>query len=288
MSETNGKTTGTAAAMRDGGSGRHVHLGRLCGRRWCVSGDRVRAVGLVVAFVAGAALALASAPAGATVVCPGKQTSCSAPSATTQRASALWVRGASLRGVVDSYSQTTWFYFRYGPTTKYGALTNVGTFPDCPAGTGSGPGCTGEGPTAVSAKVGGLRPDTTYHYQLVAMYPTGGTDYGVDLTFHTPPVIRWMHAPRIVRAGQHFKVTVRLAVTARVYVSLVSHHHQMRFYVESTHRGTLTQHIRAPHRHGRYKLWVVAVHYGGKQTLERALRVRPGAARPRIVPRLTG
>lgn len=244
-------------------------------------------VALVATVLGAAALTLASAPAGARVVCPGKQTSCSAPSATTQPASALWVRGARLGGVVDSYGQTTWFYFQYGPTIKYGTLTNVGTFPDCPAGTSSGPSCTGEGPTAVSAKVGGLRPDATYHYQLVAMYPTGQTDYGGDLTFRTPPVIRWVHAPRTVGAGHRFKVTVRLAVSARVYVSLGRHGRRVRFYVESTHHGTLTQRIGAPQAAGPYKLRVVAVHYGGKQMLERPLRVRPAAA-PRSIPTLTG
>lgn len=287
MSKTNGKSTGTPDGAQ-GADDPADHPRPLCGLRWSVTGRDARFIGLIAALAAGTALALAGAPAGARVVCPGKEKSCSAPSATTQRASALWVRGARLHGVVDSYGQTTWFYFQYGGTAKYGTLTNVGTFPDCPAGTGSGPSCNGEGPTAVSAKVSGLRPDTTYHYQLVAMYPTGETDYGADLTFHTPPVIRWVRAPRMVRGGDNFKVTVRLAVNARVYVSLVRHHHQIRFYVESTHRGVLTQHIRAPHSAGGYKLFVVAVHYGGKQTLQHALQIRDGVAATRTVPRLTG
>lgn len=87
-----------------------------------------------------------------------------------------WVR---LKGRVDPNGFPTFYRFEYGKTTAYGSLTETK-----PAGQGT---------TQVTVKelVGGLDPDTLYHYRLRAgSTVSGGQVFGVDRTFRTlvPPL----------------------------------------------------------------------------------------------------
>lgn len=98
------------------------------------------------------------------------------PSASTGGASAGETE-ASLDGTVDPDGEATKYLFEWGPDTKYGQTTA-----ELPL---SGEDHTGH---AVSAKLTGLAPATTYHYRLVAKNASG-TVPGVDQQFTTeaPP-----------------------------------------------------------------------------------------------------
>ncbi|MDE3070327.1 MAG: fibronectin type III domain-containing protein, partial [Acidobacteriota bacterium] len=89
---------------------------------------------------------------------------------------------ATLNGTVTPNGFATTWKFEYGESTGYGASTAEGE-------VGSGGGAT---PQAVSSALSGLKPDTVYHFRLVATNP-GGTTQSGDGTFRTaagsPPVI---------------------------------------------------------------------------------------------------
>lgn len=98
-----------------------------------------------------------------------------APSASTGRASALTPQTATLNGRVNPHGAPTAFYFQFGLTVRYGKRTSTGD-----AGSGSSS-------RAVSAPLAGLRPNTTYHYRLVA-FSSRGTARGGDRKFKTPQI----------------------------------------------------------------------------------------------------
>jgi hypothetical protein len=123
-------------------------------------------LGLILCLVL-AALAAVAAPS---IAAPT-----GAPSATTGKATNVTPSGATVTGSVNPHGHPTSYYFQFGKTTSYGTRTNTG---DAGAGTVS---------TAVSATLGGLQPNTTYHYQLVAFSPAG-TTRGSDRTFKTPQI----------------------------------------------------------------------------------------------------
>lgn len=93
------------------------------------------------------------------------------------------INGAVLYGTVSTGGLPAIYAFEYGPTTKYGSYTKLGSIPA---------GRTGAQPVYVA--ITGLKPGTTYHYQLVgaarssssvrAAYDLGA--YGGDRTFSTP------------------------------------------------------------------------------------------------------
>jgi hypothetical protein len=82
--------------------------------------------------------------------------------------------GAYVDGTINPNGQATSYRFEYGETTAYGSTVPT---PDASAGSAA---------TAVSvtAPIGGLAPDTTYHYRLVATN-ADGTTAGADRTFTT-------------------------------------------------------------------------------------------------------
>jgi len=97
-----------------------------------------------------------------------------APSATTGSASSVSATGATLNGTVDDNGLSTSVSFDYGSTASYG--TNVtGT----PGTVGAGAGAT-----AVSAAIGSLGCNSTYHYRVNAV-SVGGTTSGSDAMFTT-------------------------------------------------------------------------------------------------------
>ena len=78
----------------------------------------------------------------------------------------------TLLGRVNASGARTTYFFQYGPTTRYGAVT-----PSAVAAARAGT-------VNVTAPVGGLAPFTTYHYRLVARN-RNGTTRGADRTFKT-------------------------------------------------------------------------------------------------------
>ena len=101
------------------------------------------------------------------------------PVVRTGGSSGVTADAAVLSGTVTPRGTATSWQFELGTTTAYGSST-------APADAGS----SGSG-QAVSAPVGGLQPNTTYHYRLVAV--RGSERFpGADATFTTgsPPVVR--------------------------------------------------------------------------------------------------
>jgi hypothetical protein len=96
------------------------------------------------------------------------------PIASTDEAAAVGATTATLDGSIVPQGVDARYHFEYGPTTSYGASVPL---PDGDAGTGT----TGE---FVTESIGGLTPNTTYHYRLVAT-TSGGTTYGWDQAFFT-------------------------------------------------------------------------------------------------------
>jgi hypothetical protein len=81
---------------------------------------------------------------------------------------------ATLHAPVDPGGSPTSYFFEYGTSTSYGTST-----PTVPAGAGSVP-------VSVLATIGGLQPETTYHFRAVARNGEGSNP-GADATFNTYP-----------------------------------------------------------------------------------------------------
>lgn len=111
-------------------------------------------------------------PFGAT----GVVTKAGAPSAATLPAGVLSSNGAVLNGLVNPNSGATTYRFEYGTTPAYGSATAA-----APAGADSGV-------HPVAQAIAGLKPNTTYHFRVVAA-GTGFVTAGADATFKTPACI---------------------------------------------------------------------------------------------------
>src|SRR6266516_3449893 len=102
------------------------------------------------------------------------------PVAITNPATLIASFSATLNGSVDPHGLTTTVYFQYGTTISYGSTTLSQIK-------------TGNTYQSISANLGGLTANTTYHLRLVATN-SAGTRYGTDRTFTTltatgPPVV---------------------------------------------------------------------------------------------------
>jgi hypothetical protein len=80
---------------------------------------------------------------------------------------------AELGGYVTPNGFATTYYAEYGKTEAYGSVTPTGELPEL------------AGQTAVHSHASPLKPDTLYHYRVVATNTNGKTSYGVDETFTT-------------------------------------------------------------------------------------------------------
>lgn len=94
------------------------------------------------------------------------------PAVKTGAVADLQQQSATLLGRVNASGARTTYFFQYGPTTRYGAVTPSGV-----AGADAGT-------LNVTAPLAGLAPSTTYHYRLVARN-RNGTTRGADRTFKT-------------------------------------------------------------------------------------------------------
>lgn len=97
------------------------------------------------------------------------------PAATTQAATSITYRSATLNGIVNANNATSTVTFEYGLTTAYGATI-----------TATPSSVTGLTNTSVTGALTGLTPSSTYHYRIVAQN-SAGTTYGLDSTFSTVP-----------------------------------------------------------------------------------------------------
>lgn len=94
------------------------------------------------------------------------------PAVKTGAVADLQAQTATLLGRVNASGARTTYFFQYGPTTRYGAVTPSGVV------------AADAGAINVTAALGGLAPFTTYHYRLVARN-RNGTTRGADRTFKT-------------------------------------------------------------------------------------------------------
>ena len=94
------------------------------------------------------------------------------PVASTGSATSVTASGAVITGSVNPNGSATTYQVQYGMSGAYGSAT--------------APGSAGSGTTAtpISVPIGGLAPDTTYHYRVTATNPSGTGD-GTDATFTT-------------------------------------------------------------------------------------------------------
>ena len=102
----------------------------------------------------------------------------SSPAVTTGGVSGRHSTSATLNGTVNPNGSATNYFFQWGTTTGYGAVSSTHS-----AGSGTSP-------VAVHTTASSLAPGTTYHYRLVASNGAG-TTMGADRTFtttgHPPP-----------------------------------------------------------------------------------------------------
>jgi hypothetical protein len=244
-----------------------------------------RTAGLAGVLTA-AAIAVAAAPAGATLICPPgthnpKYCTNVLPIGVTSDASNLGSTTATLNGVSGPgipNGDVTSFFFQYGlSSATYGTNTAPGTVGVCPKGVGKPPYCSGV-PAAedVSADVGNLAPCTTYHYRIVSTNKDG-TTIGNDKVFTTAfgnPVKSVKLQPGRVKHGKKFKVTITLTLAAHVKIFLRNTSKDLKSFDLGFHNpGTVTKTVKAPKKKGHYTVRIVAATSCGKQTVNKLLRV---------------
>jgi hypothetical protein len=98
-----------------------------------------------------------------------------APGLSTGGISGATPTSVVLHGAINAKGQPVNYIFQYGTTKRYGA------------GTPLAPGGRSTATIQVSQPVGGLRPNTIYHYRLLVFSARGGS-LGADRAFKTPKV----------------------------------------------------------------------------------------------------
>lgn len=129
--------------------------------------------------------------ASALLCAPATAAAAEKPVVTTGAATSVEPTTATLNGFVTPKGADTTYYFQYGTSSLYGAVTPAATV------------TAGSGRVKVTAAVGGLAPVTTYHYRLVAQNSVG-VARGKHRTFKTKPQplgFSFAATPNPVRAG---------------------------------------------------------------------------------------
>ena len=126
-------------------------------------------------------------------------TGATAPTATTDAATAVGTTSATVNGTVNANNTTTTVTFEYGEDTNYGRVATADQSP-----------VTSSTDTAASVTVSDVEPNTTYHYR-VAAQNTDNTVYGADMTFTTggsPPTANTDAATAVSSSGATLNGTV--------------------------------------------------------------------------------
>jgi hypothetical protein len=127
-----------------------------------------------------------------------------APAVTSTSSRDVFSRGARLITTADPNGQATSVRFEYGTSTRYGSSTDS---------VGAGAGDRG---VPISITLGGLRPNTRYHFRAVATNPTGSAR-SLDRSFRTPReptgISLTLTPSRVVWAG-HVTVLGRVGGTS--------------------------------------------------------------------------
>jgi hypothetical protein len=247
--------------------------------RWRIAG--------LAGVVSAVAIAVAAAPAGATLICPpgtSNKSYCTnvLPVAVTSNANGLGANTATLNGVSGPGipgGDVTNYFFQFGlSSATYGQTTSTGTVGTCPSGAGSPSYCPGV-PAAedVSAGVGGLTACTTYHYRIVSTNPDG-TTLGNDKVFTSgfaKPISSVKLSPGKVKHGKKFSVKINLKLAANVKIFIRRGGKDVKSFDLGFHNsGSFSKKgIKAPHKKGQYTVRVVARTSCGKQTVNKLLRV---------------
>jgi hypothetical protein len=90
-------------------------------------------------------------------------------------------KSAKFNAHFEGTNEETTYYFEYGETTAYGSRF--------PTGTGELSAGKTTGNTPISAVVPGLKPQTKYHYRVIANNPKGTSVSSGDIEFETPPAV---------------------------------------------------------------------------------------------------
>ncbi|MDE3133993.1 MAG: hypothetical protein KGL15_08010, partial [Acidobacteriota bacterium] len=130
----------------------------------------------------------------AALVCVPTALAAASPTVSAQAATSIGQTSAVLHGTVNPNGLATTYQYHYGPTTALGSVV-----PATPASAGAGTTAT-----ARAARVGGLSPDTTYYYQLVASNSAGSSSTPIEsfkTTGNPAPVTTTSPAVGVSRYG---------------------------------------------------------------------------------------
>jgi hypothetical protein len=130
----------------------------------------------------------------AALVCVPTALAAASPTVSARPATKIDDTSAVLHGTVNPNGLATTYQFHYGPTTALGAVVPV-------TAASAGAGATA---VAVAARTGGLSPDTTYYYQLVASNSAGSSSTPIEsfkTTGNPAPVTTTSPAVDVTRYG---------------------------------------------------------------------------------------
>ena len=173
LTAEDGGDSASASVFVNGGVNNYDHKILSCGHDGNIAGDSTITLGFE-ASTSGTYLFIITIDGGASRTVKITVTGASAaPTATTTAASSISSTAATLNGTVNANNASTVVTFEYGTTTGYGSTVTAAPSP-----------VTGTSNTSVSGSISELKPNTTYHYRVVATNATDITNGG-DQTFTT-------------------------------------------------------------------------------------------------------
>lgn len=158
-------------------------------------GQRLKGGGVQAGRIDGPDLSAVSVnPAAGTATFTVASSSAKTPIATTGRARSVKTTSATLAGSVNPEGGTTTYRFEFGRSARYCHAT-----PARSAGSGTST-------RSLSARIAGLRPNTVYHYRIVAR-SAGGRGVGRD----------WPSGPRAPVSITHLRASPADRGSGRAY-----------------------------------------------------------------------